>query len=155
MQWFRSIPVRFALTICIAAVASICVDAQQADKGQAKKDQCVLVKLKGRKPLPNRHLVIFIGESDQEARSHGNRIEADTDERGVVTLSFDSHIRWFQVWHQVGKPCPTGAGEHAVYHSSVLFDEGALVLDTCGPTLERLQPYFPDRPSVLHVPSKP
>ena len=155
MRRFHSILVRFALIICYVAAASICVNAQQPDKAQAKKEQFVLVKLEGRKPLPNRHLVIFVGESDQEARSHANRIETDTNARGVVTLSFNSKMRWFQVWHQVGKPCSGGAGEHAVYHSSVLFDEGALVLDPCGPTLERLQPYFPHPPSVVQVPSKP
>lgn len=155
MQRLHPTLVRFALVICFLTAEPIGVNAQQSDKAQEQKEQFVLVKLEGRKPLPNRHLVLFLGESDQEARSHANRIEADTDSRGVLTLSFSSKMRWFQVWHHVGKTCPGGAGEHAVYHSSVLFDEGALVLDTCGPTLERLQPYFPHPPSAVHFPSKP
>ena len=153
MRPFHSILVRFALIATFAATAFICIDAQQVDK--PKPEQFVLVNLKERRPLPNRHLVIFVGESVKEARSHTNRIEGDTDARGVVTLSIGVKMRWFQVWHEVGKPCPGGAGERAVYHSSVLFDEGALVLDTCGPTLERLQPYLPNPPSVVPVPSKP
>jgi hypothetical protein len=156
MSRFHSILVCFVLIICFVMAAFVCVKAQPPDEAQT--NQFVLMKLKGRKgrePLPNRHLVIFVGETDQEARSHANRVEADTDARGVVTLSFNSKMRWFQVWHQVGRPCPGGAGEHAVFHSSVMFDEGAHVLDTCGPSLERLQPYFPYPPPVDRSPSKP
>lgn len=129
--------------------------AQQPPNESVHKDKFVPVRLPDRNPLPNRHLVIFCGVTETDARNHTERIEADTDARGVVALLLSPEMRWFQVWHHVGKACPGGAGSEAVYHSNVLFDEGALVLDTCGPTLERLQPYSLRLPRVIHVPSKP
>ena len=54
-------------------------------------------------PQPNQDLVIFCGVTDTDARNHFERIEADTDARGVVALLLNPKMRWFQVWHQVGK----------------------------------------------------
>jgi hypothetical protein len=148
--------VRNAVAFCVlASVSGAVVNAQQPPEEPVKKEEFVLVKLPGRKPIPNQHLVIFSGVTPADTRKHSERIEADTDSRGVVALPLKTKMRWFQVWHQVDKACPGGAGSEMVFHSSVLFDEGALVLDTCGPTLERLQPYFPFPSSVVHVPPRP
>ena len=141
------------VTVLLASALGM-ANAQQPPKGSAQKDRFILVRLPDRNPLPNQHLVIFCGVTATGARSHSERIDADTDARGVVTLLLNPNMRWFQVWHEVGKACPGGAGSDAVFHSSVLFDEGALVLDTCGPTLERLQPYSLNPPQVVHVPLK-
>ena len=146
--------VRDVLFIGLLASSSGIAVAQQPPKEAVHKDKFVLVRLPDRNPLPNRHLVIFCGVTEADARNHSERIEADTDARGVVALLLNPEMRWFQVWHEVGKACPGGAGSHAVYHSNVLFDEGALVLDTCGSTLERLQPYSLLPPRVVHVPLK-
>jgi hypothetical protein len=145
--------VRNLLAISLLAITSASVQAHPAS---AEKDQFVLVRLKDRKPVPNQHLVIFVGATVQEARSHSIRIEADTDSNGVAALLLGPKMLWFQLWHEVGKTCPHGQGldKDVVLHSSVLFDEGALVSGTCGAGLERLQPYLPNPPRVVHVPAK-
>lgn len=100
------------------------------------------------------HLVVFVGATVEEVRRRSIRIELETNANGVTTLSVGPHMLMFQVWHKEGEPCPKGPGE-AVFDSSVVFDEGPLVSDTCGPGLERLQPYFPYPPPAVHVPPKP
>jgi hypothetical protein len=146
------------VAICLLAAASIAVHPQQSPNTPIQKDQFVLVRLKDRKPLANRHLVIFVGTTVKDARKHLTRMDADTNSQGVVTLQFDPKMRWFQVWHDVGKSCAGGIRADDVFHSSVVFDEGPLVSDTCGQELERLQPYiillqpYPDK---LRSPIRP
>ena len=126
--------------------------AQQSRRPQDSQMRFVLVRLKDHKPLANRHLMVFMGATVKEARRHSNRIDLETDSNGVATLSIGPHVAWFQVWHEEGKLCPGGIPSRDVFHSSVMFDEGALVSDTCGSGLERLQPYIQLRPPV-EVPS--
>ena len=95
---------------------------------------------------------VFVGATVKEARRHSIRVEAETDSNGVVTLLIWPHIAWFQVWHEEGKFGPVGIPSRDVFHSSVMFDEGALVSDTCSPRLERLEPYIQLIPPV-EVPS--
>ena len=129
-------------------------NAQQSRQSQDRQERFVLVRLKDHKPLANQHLVVFMGATVKEARRHSIRVELETDSNGVITLSIGPHISWFQVWHEEGKFCPGGIPSRDVFHSSVMFDEGALVSDTCGPGLEKLQPGVQLTPSVL-VPSNP
>lgn len=124
---------------------------QHPHKDGVQTERFVLIDLAEGKIVPNRHLVIFTGQSDKDARRHKNKIECDTDSNGVITLSLSPKIRWFQVWHEVGKVCPGGVKNGAVFHSSVLFDEGVLVMDACTPNAERLQPFVEPRP-VIHMP---
>jgi hypothetical protein len=129
-------------------------NAQQSGQSQDRQVRFVLVRLKDRKPLANQHLVVFMGATVKEARRHSIRAELETDSSGFTTLSIGPHILWFQVWHEEGKRCPGGIPSRELFHSSVMFDEGALVSDTCGQGLERFQPYFELTPPVL-VPSNP
>jgi hypothetical protein len=108
----------------------------------------ILVRLKDHKPLGNQHLLVFMGTSVKEARRHSIRVQLETDSNGITTLSIGPHISWFQVWHEEGKLCPGGIPSRVVFHSSVMFDEGALVSDTCDQGLERLQPYLELLPPV-------
>jgi hypothetical protein len=126
--------------------------AQQGGQPQDRQVRFVLVRLKDGKPLPSQHLLVFMGANVKEARRHSIRVELETDPNGVATLSIGPHTAWFQVWHEEGKLCPGGIPSRDVFHSSVMFDEGALVSDTCGAGLERLQPYFQLIPPV-EVPS--
>lgn len=158
MQRISLISVVRVVVICLLAAASIDLHPQQSPITPVTKDRFVLVRLKDRKPLENRHLVIFVGKTDKDAVKHLTRIDADTNAQGIVTLQFDPKMRWFQVWHDVGKRCAGGIGANDVFHSSVVFDEGPLVSDTCGQELERLQPYFNQQqlhPDKLRSPIKP
>ena len=142
------------LVVCILIGTSFSANAGQNEQSQNRQVRFVLVRLKDRKPLANQHLSVFMGATVKEARRHSIRVELETDSNGVATFSIGPHISWFQVWHEEGKLCPGGVPSRDVFHSSVMFDEGALVSDTCGPGLERFQPYFQLTPPV-EVPSNP
>lgn len=145
---------RKLLVVFIVIGTFFSADAQQSGQKPNRQVQFVLVRLKDHKPQAKQHLLVFVGTTVEEVRRHSTRIELETGSNGVTTLSVGPHMLWFQVWHEEGKPCPNGPGE-AVFHLSVVFDEGPLVSDTCGPSLERLQPYFPYPPPVVHVRPKP
>ena len=145
---------RKLLVVCILIGTYFGANAQQSGQSQDRQVQFVLVRLKDRKPLANQHLVVFMGATVKEARRHSIRAELETDSNGFTTLSIGPHISWFQVWHEEGKLCSGGIPSRDVFHSSVLFDEGAIVSDTCGQGLERLQPNVQLTPPV-HVPSNP
>jgi hypothetical protein len=144
--------VRKLVVVCILIGTYFNASAQQSGQPQDNQERFVLVRLKDRKPLANQHLVVFMGPSVKEVRRHSIRVELETDSNGLATLSIGPHIAWFQVWHVEGKLCPGGIPSRDVFHSSVMFDEGALVSDTCGAGLERLQPYIQLKPPV-EVPS--
>ena len=145
---------RKLLVVCILIGTYFNAHAQQSGQPQERQVRFVLVRLKDHKPLANQHLVVFMGATVKEARRHSIRAELETDSNGVTTLSIGPRTAWFQVWHEEGKPCPGGIPSRDVFHSSVMFDEGALVSDTCGQGLERLQPYLQVIPPV-DVPSNP
>jgi hypothetical protein len=139
---------RKLLVVCILIGTCFSANAQQGGQSQDRQVRFVLVRLKDHKALANQHLLVFMGATVKEARRHSIRVELETDSNGVTTLSIGPHISWFQVWHEEGKLCPGGIPGRDVFHSSVMFDEGALVSDTCGPGLERLQPVIQIIPLV-------
>ena len=132
---------RSLLVVCI--LLGICFNAyaQEGWQPQDRQARFVLVRLSDHKRLASQHLVVFMGATVKEARRHLIRVEIETDSDVVTTFSIGPHIEWFQVWHKEGKLCPGGIPSRDVFHSSVMFDEGALVSDTCGPGLEGLQSY--------------
>jgi alkylated DNA nucleotide flippase Atl1 len=147
--------VRKLLAVCILIGTYFGANAQQGGPSQDRQVRFVLVRLKDSMPLANQRLVVFMGATVKEARRHSIRVDLKTDSSGVTTLSIGPHISWFQVWHEEGKLCPGGIPSRDVFHSSVLFDEGALVSDTCGRGLERLQPYFLQVIPPVYAPLNP
>jgi hypothetical protein len=148
-----AIPVLKTL-IVLTAMTSFVALPPEGQQAPEVSQRFVLVRLADRKPVANQHLVIFMGATVKETRRHSIRLEFDTDSNGVIAPKIGPKIRWFQVWRKEGEPCPGGIPARDVFHSSVLFDEGALVSDTCGSGLERLQPYITIRP-IVNVPSGP
>jgi hypothetical protein len=136
-------------------LAVTCLHAQSNRQEPASISEFVLVNLHARKPVPNQHLIIFVGSTVVQARGHSRRIDLQTNADGIVSLVVPSGVLWFQAWREVTKPCQKELRDNEVWHGNVLFDEGIIVMDTCGAGLERLQPYFPNLPSVVHVPTKP
>jgi hypothetical protein len=142
-----AIPILKALVV-LTAMTSLVALPQKKQHAAEASERFVLVRLADRKPVANQHLVIFMGATVKEARKHPIRLEVDTDSDGIIAPKIGPKIRWFQVWHKEGESCSGGTPARDVFHSSVLFDEGALVSDTCGSGLERLQPYIILRPMV-------
>jgi len=129
--------------------------AQSKTQEPASTSELVLVNLHSRKPVPNQNLVIFVGSTVTQVRGHSRRMDLKTDADGVVSLTVPSGVLWFQAWREVTKPCQKELRGNEVWHGNVLFDEGIIVMDTCGAGLERLQPYLPKLRSVVPVPTKP
>jgi hypothetical protein len=140
--------------VVLVAMTSFIALPQEGEQAPEASQRFVLVRLADRKPVANQHLVIFMGTTVKETRRRSVRLEIDTDSSGVIAPKIGPNIRWFQVWHKEGKSCPGGIPARDVFHSSVLFDEGALVSDTCGSSLERLQPFITIRP-IVKLPSGP
>jgi hypothetical protein len=145
MQRKRAIAQGLLLTGLLLAIP--CLYGQETSKSQF-----VLVNLHAKKPVPNQHLVIFVGSTVRQARGHSRRINLETNADGIVSLAVPPGVLWFQAWHEVTKPCQKELRGDEVMYGNVLFDEGILVMDTCGAGLERLQPYLPNPPSVVHFP---
>ena len=142
-----AIPILKTLVI-LTALISVLALHQEDQQAPEASERFVLVRLADRKPVANQHLVIFMGATVNETRRHSIRLEVDTDSNGIIAPKLGPKTRWFQVWHKEGRSCPGGIPTRDVFHSSVLFDEGVLVSDTCGSGLERLQPYITLRPMV-------
>ena len=145
-----TIPILKTLVV-LTAMTSVVALSQKEQQAPEASERFVLVRLADRKPVANQHLVIFMGATVKEARRHSIRLEVDTDSNGIIMPKLGPKIRWFQVWHKEGESCSGGIPARDVFHSSVLFDEGALVSDTCGAGLERLEPYITLRP-MMNVP---
>jgi hypothetical protein len=146
--------VRKLLVICLSLVAFCIANAQQNQRASIGQVKLILIGFKHRKPLANQHLVVFEGATVEQARGHSIRFNLETDANGVTTLSIAPHMLWFQAWHEVSKFCPESPPE-MVYNSSVLFDEGIMVSDSCDSGWERLQPYSPNPRPVVRVPPEP
>jgi hypothetical protein len=121
-------------------LAISCLYAQTKGQGGVHESKFVLVNLHARKPVPNQHLIVFMGSTVRQAREHSRRIDLDTDSDGIVSVALPPDVSWFQAWHELKKPCQKELRGNEVFHGSVLFDEGIIVMDTCDAGLERLQP---------------
>ncbi len=144
----RKVGLRIACLLCLFVVVGRNVWAQD---GAVK---FALVRLSDHTPVANQHLLVFAGVTVRQARKHTIRINVETDAKGITSLVLDARLVWFQVWIDGPKTCPGSIPARDVFHRGVLMDEGALLSNTCGQGLERLQPYFEmSPPTVVHVPA--
>jgi hypothetical protein len=118
----------YLLTICGRAV------------GQTREEPFILVNLNEHKPVPNLHLLFYAGHTPGQVRKRLAPMKLLTDSHGRTSVSLKPGMRWFQIWVDGSYGCSTPPDRKMVSHSSVLFDEGVIVTNTCSPALLRLAP---------------
>jgi hypothetical protein len=138
-----SISTRALFGILLLAIGSIRLSAQ------VKQVRFVLVNLSEHKPVPNQRLLLYTGSTPQQVRRHLALIRLMTDSRGGTSFEWNPKMHWFQVWIDGSSKCLAPPDRRMVFHSSVLFDEGIVVSNTCTPALERLAPDVPILPIVV------
>jgi hypothetical protein len=150
ITWFTT--AEFSIWRCVMSASkiflrssvllSLLLSVGSAIQAQDRQVQFSLVNLHNHTPVANQHLTVFTGATVREARKHSIQINIQTDSKGLTSLKLGPRMVWFQVWLDGPKSCPGSIPSRDVFHRGVLLDEGALVSNTCGIGLERLQPYF-------------
>lgn len=139
----------FKIFLRSSFLLSLLLSVGSATQAQDRQVQFSLVNLHNHTPVANQHLIVFTGATVREARKHSIQINIETDSKGLTSLKLGPRMVWFQVWLDGPKSCPGSIPSRDVFHRGVLLDEGALVSNTCGAGLERLQPYFAMAPPIV------
>jgi hypothetical protein len=74
-----------------------------------------------------------------------------TDAQGRTSVELKPGMQWFQIWVDGYSGCIKPPDRIMVSDSSVLFDEGVIVSNTCSPALLRLAPDYLVTPTVVPV----
>lgn len=138
--WKRSVNL-LAVPLLLAASGTLLA-------GQAQQRSMVLVNLNEHRFVPDQHLLFFSGATPRRVRRHVTPQKLVTDSQGRTSFTWSPRMHYFQVLIDAPSACADRTYANFVYHSSVLFDQGIVVNNSCPPALERLMPDDPIPPIV-------
>jgi hypothetical protein len=105
-----------------------------------KQEPFILIDLRLHKAVPLEHLLLYVGKTPEQVRHRQTPIKLTTDTEGRTSFLWNPNLHWFQLWLNETSDCPHPLSSKMVFDSSVVFDEGIVVANTCLPTVQRLQP---------------
>ena len=132
-----------AVAICCAAsVLSSSALSKAQTEGMPRTVDIAVQVLDGRsgKPIPSQRLLVFVGNSSEEARGHAEHTELTTDKDGVGMLTLHpSETGWIQVWADGRVLCYQDPNQ-ASFSVDKIVSTGFVTANDCGATTKDPMP---------------
>jgi hypothetical protein len=92
------------------------------------------------KPLANRRLVVFGGESPESVRQHKRQFELVTNKQGLADFTIaPSDTHWIQVWVDWHILCQSEPNKKSFSVAEIL-STGLSMTNTCGSSVQKVTP---------------
>lgn len=131
------------LAMCSLAVVFFSGAGAWAQNGSMPRTIDIAVQaLDGRngKPLANQHLLVFVGDSSDAAKSHAEHTDLTTDKNGIGTLTIHpDQTRWIQIWADGRVLCYPDPNQSS-FNVDTIVSKGVVTSNSCSGVMREPTP---------------